>query len=115
MAGGEVACIQGKSLGVDPVMVASHGDWQRVRTPESHSASRNFCRQSYDHRLLRGWRRPGRQAALSKGNQQIITELQADSFLEKDNGTLESYLFKIRRDGVAKNSQMKQRFDGMFP
>jgi hypothetical protein len=50
-------------------------------------------------------------AALLKENQGIITELQAEPFLEKGNGTLESYLVKIRRDGVAKHADMKQRLD----
>jgi hypothetical protein len=32
---------------------------------------------------------------------------------EKDSGILESYLAKIRRDGVAKNVEMKQRLDAL--
>jgi hypothetical protein len=50
-------------------------------------------------------------AALLKENDGMITELQAEPFVEKDNGILESYLVKIRRDGVAKNAPMKQRLD----
>jgi hypothetical protein len=50
-------------------------------------------------------------AALLKENQAIINELQADPYTEKDNGILESYLVKIRRDGVAKHADMKQRLD----
>jgi hypothetical protein len=50
-------------------------------------------------------------ATLLKENQAIIKELQAEPFVEKDNGILESYLIKIRRDGVAKNAQSKQRLD----
>jgi hypothetical protein len=50
-------------------------------------------------------------AQLLTDNQGILTELQADPYVEKDNGVLESYLVKIRRDGVAKNAQMKQRLD----
>jgi hypothetical protein len=50
-------------------------------------------------------------AALLNENQSIINELQAEPYVEKDNGILESYLVKIRRDGVAKNAQMKQRLD----
>jgi hypothetical protein len=49
--------------------------------------------------------------ALLKENQSIINELQAEPFVEKDNGMLESYLIKIRREGAAKNAQMKQRLD----
>jgi hypothetical protein len=50
-------------------------------------------------------------AALLKENFALITELQAEPYTDKDNGILESYLIKIRRDGVAKNAQMKQRLD----
>jgi hypothetical protein len=50
-------------------------------------------------------------AALLKENQGIITELQAEPFVENDNGILESYLVKIRRDGVTKTAPMKQRLD----
>jgi hypothetical protein len=48
---------------------------------------------------------------LLRENQAIIGELQADPYTEKDNGALESYLIKIRRDGVAKHAEMKQRLD----
>lgn len=50
-------------------------------------------------------------AALLKENQALINELQAEPFREGDAGILASYLAKIRRDGVAKNAQMKQRLD----
>jgi hypothetical protein len=50
-------------------------------------------------------------AALLKENQTIIKELQAEPFVEPGNGNLESYLIKIRRDGLPKNAQMKQRLD----
>lgn len=50
-------------------------------------------------------------AALLNEDQALINELQAEPFTEKDSGILESYLAKIRRDGVAKNAQMKQRLD----
>ena len=50
-------------------------------------------------------------AALLNENQAIIKELQAEPFTEKDAGILESYLAKIRRDGVAKHVDMKQRLD----
>jgi hypothetical protein len=50
-------------------------------------------------------------AALLNENRGIITELQTEPFVEKDNGILESYLVKIRRDGVAKTAPMKQRLD----
>jgi hypothetical protein len=50
-------------------------------------------------------------AALMKDNQVIIQELQAEPFTEKDSGILESYLAKIRRDGIPKHADMKQRLD----
>jgi hypothetical protein len=50
-------------------------------------------------------------AVLLKENQALITELQAEPFAEKDTGVLASYLSKIRRDGVAKHADMKQRLD----
>ncbi|GAC1421377.1 MAG: hypothetical protein NVSMB6_23050 [Burkholderiaceae bacterium] len=50
-------------------------------------------------------------ATLLKANQTLIQELQSDPFTEKDSGILESYLAKIRRDGVAKHADMKQRLD----
>src|SRR5450755_3965248 len=53
----------------------------------------------------------GPTAALLKEDQAIVNELQAEPYAEKDNGILESYLAKIRRDGVAKHADMKQRFD----
>lgn len=48
---------------------------------------------------------------LLKENQALIKELQSEPFTEKDSGILESYLAKIRRDGVAKHANMKQRLD----
>jgi hypothetical protein len=50
-------------------------------------------------------------AMLLKENQALIAELQAEPFIEKDTGILASYLAKIRRDGVAKHADMKQRLD----
>jgi hypothetical protein len=50
-------------------------------------------------------------AALLKDNQSLLNELQADPYTEKDAGILESYLTKIRRDGVPKHADMKQRLD----
>jgi hypothetical protein len=44
-------------------------------------------------------------------NQGLIKELQTGPFAEQDSGILESYLAKIRRDGVSKNAAMKQRLD----
>jgi hypothetical protein len=50
-------------------------------------------------------------AALLRENQQILNELHTQPFAESGNDVLESYLVKIRRDGVAKNAEMKQRLD----
>jgi len=50
-------------------------------------------------------------AAVLKENQALIKELQSEPFTEKDSDILESYLAKIRRDGVAKHADMKQRLD----
>jgi hypothetical protein len=50
-------------------------------------------------------------AILLKENWTFIKELESDPFTEKDAGILESYLAKIRRDGVAKHADMKQRLD----
>jgi hypothetical protein len=50
-------------------------------------------------------------AMLLHENQAILKELQAEPFTEKDSGILESYLAKIRRDGVPKHADMKQKLD----
>jgi len=41
----------------------------------------------------------------------ILKELQAERYSDKDAGILASYLARIRRDGVAKHADMKQRLD----
>jgi hypothetical protein len=50
-------------------------------------------------------------ATLLKENRTLIQELQSEPYTEKDSGILESYLAKIRRDGVPKHADMKQRLD----
>jgi len=50
-------------------------------------------------------------AVLLQEDQSLIRQLQAGQFTEKGVGILESYIAKIRRDGVAKNAAMKQRLD----
>jgi len=50
-------------------------------------------------------------AALLTDDQKLLTELQSPPFAESDAGILESYLVKLRRDGIAKTSEMKQRLD----
>jgi hypothetical protein len=52
-------------------------------------------------------------AALLKEDQSILKELQAEPFAEKDSGILESYLAKIRHDGVPKHADMKQKLDAL--
>jgi hypothetical protein len=50
-------------------------------------------------------------AVLLKENEALVRELQAEPFTQKGQAILESYLDKIRRDGVAKHADMKQRLD----
>jgi hypothetical protein len=50
-------------------------------------------------------------AAMLNENQELLHELQSEPFAEKDSGILESYLAKIRRDGVPKHAEMKQKLD----
>ena len=52
-------------------------------------------------------------AALLKENQVLVKELQAEPFADNDFGILESYLAKIRRDGVPKHADMKQKLDAL--
>ncbi|MGO9636118.1 MAG: hypothetical protein ACLPX1_19810 [Steroidobacteraceae bacterium] len=52
-------------------------------------------------------------AILVKENQALLRELQGEPFTEKGSGILESYLAKIRRDGVAKHADMKQKLDAL--
>jgi hypothetical protein len=46
-----------------------------------------------------------------KENAAITKELEATPFAEGDNQFVSAYLIKIRRDGVPKHSDMKQRID----
>jgi hypothetical protein len=52
-------------------------------------------------------------ATLLKEDQALLKELQAEPYTEKDSGILESYISKIRRDGVAKHADMKQKLDAL--
>ncbi len=52
-------------------------------------------------------------ATLVKENQALLQELQSEPFTEKDSGILESYLAMIRRDGLPKHAEMKQRLDAL--
>ena len=53
-------------------------------------------------------------ARLLEEDQALLKELQAEPFAEKDSGILESYLAKIRRDGVPKHADMKQNDFGII-
>jgi len=50
-------------------------------------------------------------ATLLTEDRAILKELQAEPYAEKDSGILESYLEKIRLDGVPKHANMKQKLD----
>lgn len=50
-------------------------------------------------------------AVLLEENQALAKELETEPFAENSAGILASYLAKIRRDGVAKHADMKQRLD----
>jgi hypothetical protein len=50
-------------------------------------------------------------AVFLEENQALAKELAAEPFNENNAGVLPSYLAKIRRDGVAKHADMKQRLD----
>jgi hypothetical protein len=50
-------------------------------------------------------------AGMLNENRALIRELQAEPFTEDDSGILQSYLAKIRRDGVPRHAGMKQRLD----
>ena len=50
-------------------------------------------------------------AMLLKENQTLIHELQSETSTDKEFGILESYLATIRRDGLPKHADMKQRLD----
>ncbi|KQW38385.1 hypothetical protein ASC76_10200 [Rhizobacter sp. Root404] len=50
-------------------------------------------------------------AILLKENAALLEELQSKAFSESELGILDSYLLKIRRDGVSKHAEMKQRID----
>jgi len=59
--------------------------------------------------IIRGGLQP--IATLFAEDQALMKDLQSEAFTEKDSGILEAYLTKIRRDGVARHADMKQRLD----
>lgn len=50
-------------------------------------------------------------ATLLNENQTLQQELQSEPCVDKDCGILEPYLANIRRDGIARHADMKQRLD----
>ena len=50
---------------------------------------------------------------LLRQNAALTQALNAPPFAEGDSGFLQSYLIRIRRDGVAKSAEMKQRIDSL--
>src|SRR5215831_18375074 len=50
-------------------------------------------------------------AEMLKENAALTKELQATPYAEGDNEFVSAYLIKIRRDGVPKHSDMRQRID----
>jgi hypothetical protein len=50
-------------------------------------------------------------ASLLSDNNAILKQLRSAPFYEATQGPLDSFLTKIRRDGVAKHADMKQRLD----
>jgi hypothetical protein len=53
----------------------------------------------------------GRVAELLEEHDRIVLELRGDASREQDVGILRSYLARVRRDGVARHADMKQRLD----
>ena len=52
-------------------------------------------------------------AALLDDNKRIIVSLTKDGLTESESAILDTYLQRIRKDGVPKNSVMKQRIDAL--
>jgi hypothetical protein len=52
-------------------------------------------------------------ASLLQENQALLAELQAKPYGEDGNGILNSFLIKIRRDGVKNSAAMKERLDAL--
>lgn len=50
---------------------------------------------------------------LIKVRDSLLNELQGEPFVEPNLGILPSYLAKIRRDGVPKHADMKQRLNAL--
>jgi hypothetical protein len=71
----------------------------------------------YEHRELREVRHAmivdtlDPIAEMLKENAAVTRELQAAPYAEGDNEFVSAYLIKIRREGVPKHSDMKQRID----
>jgi len=70
-----------------------------------HLKALNDTRGLMDERELRPI------ATLLRENRVIVQELSLETSQKRDSGILESYLIKIRQDGVARHAGMKQRLD----
>jgi hypothetical protein len=84
---------------VSVVALIAAGAWFQTRSALSDARAR----------VLAGELQP--IATLLQEDQAILKELQAEPFVESNSGILESYLAKIRRDGVPKHVDMKQKLD----
>jgi hypothetical protein len=49
--------------------------------------------------------------SLLQENQRLVEALRAEGYTDSESALLESYLTRIRRDGVPRNSAMRQRID----
>lgn len=71
----------------------------------------------HEHQNLRAMRQAqktdtlGPIAEMLRENTALTLELQTGPYAEGDNQFVSAYLIKIRRDGVPKHSDMKQRID----
>jgi hypothetical protein len=71
----------------------------------------NACRQANETATGAAAAALGQISTLLRDEVAITESLRVEPFTEKDAGILASYLAKIRRDGVGKHADMKQRLD----
>jgi hypothetical protein len=101
MANWTVSCLAITSI----VVVVSAAGWYRAE-----NAARSTTKIAAD-RLVADYLRP--IESLVSDDEAIIKELEGERNAEKDSGILDSYMARVRRDGVSKNSGMKQRIDAL--
>jgi hypothetical protein len=75
--------------------------WQRERTAKESSSAQ------VSSRLLNS------MASLLHENRALLAVLEAKPYGEEGNGILNSYLIKIRRDGVKSSAAMKEHLDAL--